>query len=413
MHPHVQPMDRKMMREMNQNMLLNLIRMHAPVSRTQLKKLSGLSLATIVGITTALMEQQLVVEKGVAESTGGRKAGLLEIYPEGGYVLGLDLREHAITGALLNLHGNVVYERTWAAPLRGNSARAVDIIATGVEDFIAQTEVQREKILGLGCGMYGPVNVHTGVSVDSWILNWHNVELSQPLGERLDMPVFVDNEVNCFATYEKLYGNGQQYHTFLLVSLGRGLGMAAVIRGDPFRGAQGLGAEFGHIPFDVNGRICECGNQGCLEAYVADHGIVNTYRELLSEPADVKAGEVDIAAIDDLYTRSQSGDAQALKAFELTGERLGIGLAALINLFNPECIIINGGEAHRADLLLAPMKTAMDQHIFSQLGRDLKLIVEENPTRLNWARGAGCLVLRDFFSSPAQITDNGPVRNGR
>src|SRR5438876_6571709 len=99
----VQPMGRKMMREMNQNMLLNLIRKHAPISRTQLKKISGLSLATIVGITTMLIEQQLVVEVGVARSTGGRKAGLLEIYPEGGYVIGIDLREYQIVGVVLNL----------------------------------------------------------------------------------------------------------------------------------------------------------------------------------------------------------------------------------------------------------------------------------------------------------------------
>src|SRR5438046_2222703 len=119
---HLQPMDRRMMREMNQKMLLNLIREHAPVSRTQLKKLSGLSLGTIVGITTALIEQQLVIETGMAESTGGRKAGLLEIYPEGGYVLGIDVREHEIMGALLNFHGNIVYAASWPVELRNNGA---------------------------------------------------------------------------------------------------------------------------------------------------------------------------------------------------------------------------------------------------------------------------------------------------
>ncbi|WP_165423807.1 ROK family protein [Ktedonosporobacter rubrisoli] len=397
-------MDRKMMREINQNTLLNLIRTHAPVARTQLKKLSGLSMGTIVGITTVLIEQQLVVETGVAESTGGRKAGLLEIHPEGGYVIGIDLWENKITAALLNLHGNIIYKEIWSAPLRDNASHAVESIASGVEAFISHLPIPREKILGLGCGLSGSVNPHTGVSVDNWQLNWHNLELSFPLMGSLNMPVFVDNEVNCFASYEKLYGNGQKYHNFLLVSLGRGLGMASVIRDEPFRGGQGLGAEFGHIPFDVNGRLCECGNRGCFEAYIADHGIYNTYLELCNEPASVKAGEVNAATIHEVYERAQSGDARACKTFEETGVRLGIGLAVLVNLFNPECIIINGGEGHWVNLIQDSMKTAMQEHLFSQMGSNLEMIIEHNPTRLNWARGAGCLVLRDFFSSPAQLS---------
>jgi predicted NBD/HSP70 family sugar kinase len=211
-------------------------------------KLSGLSQGTIVGITAALIEQQLVVETGLAESTGGRKAGLLEIYPEGGYVIGVDLREHEITGAVLNLHGNVVCEELWPAPLRNNAAHAIDMIATGVEAFLARSPVPREKLLGLGCGISGSVNPQTGINVDSWILNWHNVELSNPLSQRLNMPVFVDNAVNCFASYEKLYGNGQRYHNFLLITLGRGLGMASVIRGDPFREGKGWEQSSGISP---------------------------------------------------------------------------------------------------------------------------------------------------------------------
>lgn len=401
MHTRLQPMDRRLMREMNQNMLLNLIRLHAPISRTELKKLSGLSLGTIVGITTALIERQLVVETGVAESTGGRKAGLLEIHPQGGYVMGIDLMEHEITGALLNLHGEVVYTESWPAALRNNAEQAVEIIASGVEAFIAHTPVAREKILGLGCGVSGPVNAQTGVNVDSWILNWHNVELGNPLNERLHMPVFVDNAVNCLASYEKLYGQGRYYSNFLLVTLGRGLGMATVIRNDLFRGAQGVGAEFGHIPFDVEGRPCECGNRGCLEAYVSDHGIFNTYRELGAEPADIKAGEIDTAAIIKLFKQAQQGDGRANKTFELTGIYLGIGLATLVNLFNPECIILNGTEEHLSDLLLTAMKEMLNKHIFSLLGSDLELIIEQNMP-LHWARGSGCLVLRDFFSSPTQ-----------
>lgn len=399
-----QPMDRRLMREINQNTLLNLIRAHAPISRTELKKLSGLSLGTIVGITAALIEQQFVAEMGMAESTGGRKAGLLEIAPEGGYVLGIELRERLVAGALLNLHGDVVYEESWPVPLRNNATQAVALLSAGVETFIEHSCVPRKKILGLGCGISGPVNARAGTSVDSWILNWHNVELVEPLTARLNMPVFVDNAVNCLASYEKLYGDGRHYHDFLLVTLGRGLGMAAVVRDDLYRGALGLGGEFGHIPFHISGRLCECGKQGCLEAYVADHGIVTTYYELTADVRIVNPGEIDTPEIDALYERACQGDAQADQAFKLTGEYLGIGLATLVNLFNPQCIILNNGGGHRADLLLASAQSTMYRHIFSQLGKELSLIVVQGDKTINWARGAGCLVLRDFFSSPANAS---------
>jgi N-acetylglucosamine repressor len=413
MHRSRQPMDRKMMREINQNILLNLIRTYAPISRSRLKQLSGLSLGTIVGITTALIEQQLVTEIGVAESTGGRKAELLEIVPEGGFVLGIDLREYEVVGTLLNLHGKVVYTSTWPARLRGNAAQAVEVLAAGVEDFIQQLPVSRERILGLGCGVSGPVNTRTGSCVDSWILDWHNVPLSKPLSAKIGMPVFLDNAVNCLATYEKLYGDGQKYRDFLLVTLGRGLGLAAVLRDDHFRGAQGMGAEFGHIPFEADGRLCECGKHGCLEAYVSDHGILATYFELAgaSVASTISSGTTPSTdsssqngntplTIQQFFARAGEGDPLALQTLELTGTYLGQGLATLVNLFNPECIIIDGDECYRVDLLLGSLNTSMKRHIFSQLGSNLELIVKKPTIKENWVRGAGSLVLRDFFSSP-------------
>ncbi len=406
MQQSLQPMDRNMMRGMNQNMLLNLIRTYGPVSRTQLKKLSGLSLGTIVGLTASLIQQQLVTEVGMAESTGGRKAELLEIYPEGGYVLGIDLREHKIIGAALNLHGQVVFSESWPALLRNNSSEATTLIARGVEAFIAHSNIPPNKILGLGCGVSGPVNAQTGMSIDSWILNWHNIELSNPLSERLNMPVFVDNAVNCFASYENLYGYGQKYRDFLLVTLGRGLGLAVVIHNDLYRGAQGMGAEFGHIPFEITGRQCECGNQGCLEAYVANHGIFTTYRELLLAIDSGQASDRDIDSemINRFFDQAELEDPLIHKTFELTGHYLGIGLATLVNLFNPECVIINSVEGPWLDPLIESAQTTMKRHIFSKLGDNLEFIIERNSTLMNWARGAGCLVLRDFFSSPAKIS---------
>ncbi|GCE24862.1 xylose repressor protein [Dictyobacter alpinus] len=398
MYRHVPPVDRKMMQKINRNTLLNLIRVHAPISRTELKRLSGLSQGTIFGMTANLIEQQLIVETGETQSTGGRKAELLEIYPDGGYVIGIEIREYELMVVLLNLHGEIVATETYLTQFRHHPESATAIIIKNVEAFIVATAVPREKIIGLGCGVSGCVNVQDGTVVDSWILNWHNVVVGTPLRAHFDWPVFVDNSVNCMISYEKLFRSGQMYHDFLLVTVGRGLGMAAIIRDLPFRGSQGLGAEFGHIPFDLHGRLCECGNRGCLEAYVSDYGMLATYRELRTNVDPDK----DIS-LPELIKLACQNDPIARKVFELTGTYLGNGIASLVNLFNPECIIISNDAEELLELLSPSMHTALQQHIFSQLGKDLSIICEKSTTIESWARGAGCLVLQDFFSSPKQF----------
>ncbi|GCE16875.1 ROK family protein [Dictyobacter kobayashii] len=399
MYRQVPPVDRKMMQKINQNTLLNLIRVHAPVSRTELRRLSGLSQGTIFGMTASLIEQQLIVETGETQSTGGRKAELLEIYPEGGYVIGLEIREYELVIVLLNLHGNIVSIEHYEAQFRSNANHAIEWMITSVDAFIERTQVPRNKILGLGCGVSGCVNTQLGVVVDSWILNWHNVTIGPPLQEHFALPVFVDNAVNCLICYERLFRSGQMYHDFLLVTIGRGLGMAAIIRDIPFRGSQGLGAEFGHIPFGAEGRICECGNPGCLEAYVSDHGIVRTYAEIAAR-SNASHSAVSTISIEQLVELALQGDQDALQAFEVTGTYLGNGLASLVNLFNPECLIICNEGEHLLSLLSTTMTNALTQHTFSQLGKNLQIICEKNTTIESWARGAGCLVLQDFFSSP-------------
>ncbi|GCF08103.1 ROK family protein [Dictyobacter arantiisoli] len=394
MYRNVPPVDRKLMQKINQNTLLNLIRIHAPISRTDLKRLSGLSQGTIFGMTMTLLEQQLIVEKGMAKSTGGRKAELLEIDPDGRYSIGIKLSEYAVTIVLLNMHGEIIYKESYATTLYDNAAHAVQLIINCMESFFLHISVPREKILGIGCAVFGPVHQQSGRSVDTWILHWHNVELGPPLQRHFGLPVIVANDVDCLLCYEKMYGHGRDYHDLLLISVGRGLGMAALIHDLPFRGAQGMGAEFGHAPFDIFGRTCGCGNQGCYEAYVANHGILRTYQELHPSAWDPSLTTCDLAQ------RALEGDEMACQAFTLTGTYLGAGIAGLVNVFNPECILINGSDEFPVDLIMPAMKETLMQHIFSQLGKDLDIVIMTRATQELWAQSAGCLILQDFFSSP-------------
>jgi N-acetylglucosamine repressor len=393
--------DRNLMRGMNQSTLLNLIRTHGPVSRAQLVALSGLSTGTVVSITSELLKHQFIIAQGIADSNLGRKAGLLQVHAKGGYVLGLSLVENdEIVVVLLNLLGEIVKSACWHAPLRDDAEGAVHIIADKVEAFLQDSDVPRDKVFGLGCGFPGNVNAQTGSSVDNWIHNWHDVAVSTPLSQALHMPVYIDNVVNCLGSYEQLFGRGKQYRDFLVITLGRGVGMGMVLNGDRYRGARGWGGEFGHIPCVPDGRRCECGNRGCLEAYVADHSLLSIYHELCQANPNDSQLPANLS-LNEIRAFAQQGNERLRALLMQAGRHLGTALASMVNIFNPECIILTGVHVHPDDLLFVSMRETMREHIFSRLGDDLPLVIE-SVTNNRWAQGAGALVLRHFFLSLAR-----------
>lgn len=393
--------DRKLMRDVNLNQLLNLIRFHAPISRTKLAELSGLSPSTVFMLTNELIARQFVFESGVAESTGGRKATLLEIHSKGGYAIGLMLREYEMVGVVVNLQNSIVDSRHWDVALFGQNDEVLSLIAQRVEELIALSGIAKEHIIGVGCAISGYIDAENGIAVDSWQLGWHQFELGKPLAERLGIPVFIDNNVSCITNYEKLSASGQSYQHFLIVAIGRGLGLGIVLNGDIYRGVGGAG-EFGHIVAVPNGRYCECHKQGCLEAYVAYRGVIATYKELCQkaeqEPLTGEENMEDF--IDQLKILAHQGDRVAQQTFIDTSVLLGMNLANVVNLLHPECIIFTGEGIASYDYMFESMLQTLHKHIFSHLGDHLHTIFEPWTGYECWARGAAALVLHRFFSAP-------------
>lgn len=397
--------DRFLIRGINQSTLLNLIRTEGPISRPQLATLSGLSLVTVIKITAALLERKLILEKEYAESTGGRRAGLLEINPAGGFVVGLIPQPTSLTAAILDLSGELIASRQWDLPLRGNHAQAMELIGQCCEAFFQENHVAREKILGVGFGMSGLIDAEHGFCLDASMLGWNDVEISRPLEERLGIPVFVDNDVNCLAVYEKLFGQGKAFHHFLVVAIGRGVGLGIIANGDLYRGAFGGAGEFGHTAVAVDGRFCECGNRGCLETYASFSGIVKNYLEYAQLATYSLNGSAPEQTLLQVVERARGGDPAARAAMQRAGVLLGISLANLVNIFNPQCIILSTPDLNilTDDLLLGAMQQEMKQHLFSRMGKDLQFFTAEQPGYESWARGAGSLVLHNFFGSPVRV----------
>lgn len=397
MEPETTFTDYKSLRDSNLNRLLNLIRLNAPISRPELATASGLSPATVLALTNELGERGLIIEKGTASAPRGRRPALLALDPTGCYAIGLMIREHETVGSIINLHGSIIASLHWDLNLAEQSEHTIASIAELVTELISRNEATREHIIGVGCAVSGYVDSQNGTCVDSWQLGWHDFVLGPLLSERLHMPVLVSNNVSCISCYENLFGRGQTYQNFLTIALGRGLGLGIVLNGEIYSGSAGGAGEFGHTVAVMDGRRCECGKRGCLEEYVAHRGLIATYRELL-QAGGFSQAEPTLEQL----LQSPSGDQAAGLALQKAGRLFGAGLANLVNLFNPECIIITGEGIEYGERFFDPARQMLQEQAFSRLASSLHIILEPWSDYGSWARGAGALVLSHLLFTPAK-----------
>ncbi|MCG2767351.1 MAG: ROK family transcriptional regulator [Anaerolineae bacterium] len=396
--------NRQLIRDINRSLVLNLIKNRGPISRTDIARLSGLSLATVSGITSDLIAENLVYEKEEGESTGGRRPILLALNHRARYVIGIKLMEHQITAALTDLNAAVLHRIT--SPLEDGQdvSRTVEALAETVEGLADRAGIEWEKMVGVGIGLAGVIDSVRGVCRYSPILNWRHVPLRDLLEERIQIPVYIDNDVNTLTMAEKLLGIGQGIDDFLTVTVGRGVGMGIVVNGQFYRGARGAGGEFGHTVIDPEGPLCSCGKRGCLEAYVSDPAIVRMAQEA------VQRGELPIVptelSAERVVALAQEGNDTARRILSHAGHVLGMGIANLINVFNPSLIIVTGEGVRAGDMLFGPMRDAVQRYEFANLAEDTEIVVQEWGDDA-WARGAASLVLQEIFKPP--VYESEPV----
>ncbi|MBI5964031.1 MAG: ROK family transcriptional regulator [Chloroflexi bacterium] len=386
--------NRELIRAINRSHVLNAIKTYGPIGRADIARRTGLSPATVTSISAKLISQNLVFEKSAGDSSGGRPPILLVINPKGGYVIGIKLTETNAVCALTDLEATVIAKSSML--LSGhNPIRVVEDLAHMVTMFIREQKISKKQLLGVGVGLAGIVDANEGILRQSPIYGWDNVPLRQMLQSKLNVPIYIENDVNTLTLTERWFGPGQGVDNFLTVTVGRGVGLGIVVNGQFYRGQNGGAGELGHTTIDPKGPLCACGKHGCLEAYVGDPGLVRAANE------EYERGHlsVKVETIEKLLQLAQSGDSYAIKIFKKAGTILGIAIANLINLFNPKKIIISGEGTREGDFLFISMQESIQQNTMPGLF-DPK-IVEIIPWGDDvWARGAAGLVLRELFESP-------------
>lgn len=394
--------NRDLIRAINLSLVLNAIKTHGPIGRADIARRTGLSPATVTSISAKLITQGLILEKAAGDSSGGRPPILLVINPQGGYVVGIKLTEtHAIC-ALTDLEAFVIAKSSMT--LSGHDPeQVVDDLTQMVTSFIREQKIAKKQLLGVGVGLAGIVDAEEGVLRQSPIYGWDNVPLRDMLQRKLRIPVFIENDVNTLTLTERWFGHGQGVDNFLTVTVGRGVGLGIVVNGQFYRGQKGGAGEFGHVTIDPDGPQCACGKRGCLEAYVGDPGLIRSAQEA------AKRGQLSgpVQDLDDLLALAQKGDPTAINIFNQAGHILGVGVANLVNLFNPKKIIISGEGTREGDFLFNSMKESIRQNVMPGLFDPNT--VEVAPWGDDaWARGAAGLVLREVFESPIHKKNSAP-----
>ncbi|GAA0621518.1 ROK family transcriptional regulator [Kutzneria viridogrisea] len=328
------------LRRHNRSTLLTKLYFDGPLSRHELSGATGLSAATVSNVTGELVEDRLVVEAGLVESDGGRPRVLLRVDPGYAHVIGIDLGETGVKVELFDLAMNRLAAVDNPLPAsHPDPAAVVAEIATGLDEVISTAEVDPGSVLGVGIGVPGIVEQGPTVLVHAQTIGWDSVPLVDLLRTAgTDLPLFVDNGAKTLGQAEMWFGAGRGARHAVIALIGSGVGAAVITDGASYRGATSSAGEWGHTTISYGGRACRCGALGCLEAYVGAEGVLDRYRRGRGGRV---AEQDEQSGLDALITAAGRSKAAA-KVLEETAGYLGSGIANLINLFNPERIVLGG-----------------------------------------------------------------------
>ncbi len=383
--------NKQMMREVNRSLILNYLRLHGQTSRSKLTKETGLSAGAVSEITSELIENNYIFEKSSGESSGGRKPINLALNPDFGFVIGIKFMENQVIMAITNMLADVLSTKT-ASYQTDTPENVILQLSKLIQEFIDQEQRDISNLIGIGIGMAGIIDVENGILEYSPIIHWENVPFASLLSQQLNVPVYIDNDVNTFALTELWFGKGMDTDHFITVTVGRGIGMGIVTNQKIYRGKGGAG-EMGHVVVVPNGNICECGNHGCLEAYISEPALLKEAQEkgVLNTHDNVEK----------LSELAKQGNQQAIHILFHAGELLGWVLSGLTNVFDTEFIIVGGEGLRSGEFFIDGMKDAFDKNVMPSLKGRTKLIIDSLGDSA-WARGAAGLVLQEVFLSPLE-----------
>ena len=401
--------DQAFVRDVNLSLILRSIHNEAPLSRAQLAALTGLNKSTVSSLVEELLELRLIHETGINSVGAGRPATLLEINPQAGYVVGVELGVDFVSVALTNFLGEVLWRQVAEADPAASVENTLEQILKLVQTGLKAARTNDWPLLGMGVATPGTVDLTEGVLIFAPNLHWHNVPLGKFFSEGSGLKVFVENDANAAAIAEHLFGVARQSKDFIFVFAGVGIGGGLFLNGSLYRGRNGYAGELGHSPImaEPYQSPCHCGNRGCWETYANQYSIIQRVQSRLETKRSslipgLMEEEHAPLSIPLIKKAADLGDAEAIQSFSEAGAAMGQGFASLINIFNPEKIILGGPLSLAGDYLLPSIQRTVVQHSLPEIGQQSEVFLSSFGPDASLI-GAVAIVVDDILSNPAHV----------
>ncbi len=370
------------------------IRAAGRTPRVQLARDLSISPATVTAVTSELIEAGLVEEvsdKREMETARGRPAVALGVRGAAGHVAGIKLSDRQHMAVIVDFAGNLLADE---AVSREPGAMSSEALAQATQRLLGRVckkaGLDPRELSSVGVGVPGFVNSALGIAHWSPILTHREAPLQSLLSKSLGLPVVIDNDANLVTLAELWFGAGRSLSDFAVVTIEHGLGMGLVLNHRLYRGSRGVGLELGHTKVQLDGALCRCGQRGCLEAYVADYALVREATTALNWSS--RELQSVNSLLESLYDQAKAGNMAAQSIFQRAGRYLALGLANVVNLFDPELIILSG-ERMRFDYLYAGQHIAEMTAQSLTANRPAPKIAVHAWGDLLWAHGAAALAL--------------------
>ncbi len=370
------------MKKRNQKNILSLIRNEDGISRAQIAEKLDVSRATVTNIVRELVKLDLVEESKMGKSRGGRRPMLLKLNPEGAYVIGIEWGIEAIKAVLIDFEAEIIAEDL-ITPKEFTLEEYQELTFSLIDKY--QKDLNKSsKIIGIGLGIHGLVDPEAGKSIFTPHFDWGEVNINSILAEKYDYPIFIDNDVRMMAAGEIW----QDREDFIFINTGSGIGSALVFKGELHYGKNYAAGEFGHIKISDHGPRCHCGKRGCLEALSSKESICARYQKLKKIKEEL--------SFEKIMTAYKQEESEALIVINDALKYFGRAISDLVNILNPEAVIIGGLFAEYEELLIEPLYQIVKEESLEQAVKDLKITTAYYQDYAG-AAGAAEKVLNDFF----------------
>ena len=362
-----------------------------------LSKETGSSIPTITKLIAELIDEGIVDNYGPIDTNGGRKPSAYGINPKAFYYLGIEAKRYSVSigiqsadNKLIKISENINYALE-------NNKDSLNNLCKIINSFIDHSKIPREKIVGACVNLTGRINSREGFSYSYFY--FEETPLAKIIGDYINVKTYLENDSRAMTYGEYRCGAAQDEQEVLFVNMSWGLGMGIICNGHLYYGKSGYSGEFGHSPVFNNDIICQCGKRGCMETEVSGWALERNIKEKLKAGGTsilTKGKNIDQITLDDIVAAvTEHEDVLVIEAIEEMGEKLGRYLAMLVNIFNPELVVIGGALASISAYMELPMQTAIKRHSLNLVNQDVKY----KRSKLGAMAGitGACYIVRDKF----------------